>query len=249
MMRTPRLTGLRRPQPGPRAKPARRARGAFLPGFLAGLLTGLAVALAVALYVTRTPVPFVDKFPQRTAEQDAAEAAKNRNWDPNAAMPGKAVRPPATQASAPAQAGSAPAAGPGAAAAPGVAAPGRDPAAILAGAAVPALAASAPRAETKADAKADPKSDARGASAKADPAAAARPGDLFIVQAGAFQRAKLSLLGLESRVVERPQAGGRSVFRVRLGPFEKAAEAETARERIAASGIEAVVLRAEKGAP
>jgi cell division protein FtsN len=257
MMRAPRLTGLRRPQPGPRAKPARRARGAFLPGFLAGLLTGLAVALAVALYVTRTPVPFVDKLPQRTAEQDAAEAAKNRNWDPNAAMPGKAVRPPATQASAPAQAGSAPAAGPGAAAAPGGAAPGRDPAAILAGAAVPALAASAPRTETKADAKSDAKSDAKGASGKADPAAAARPGDLFIVQAGAFQRAeeadaqraKLSLLGLESRVVERPQAGGRIVFRVRLGPFEKAAEAETARERIAASGIEAVVLRAEKGAP
>ena len=218
------------PGGGPRLAPRGAMRGGFLAGFLAGLLAGLAVALAVALYVTRTPVPFVDKLPQRTAEQDAAEAARNRNWDPNAGLPGKAVRPPATPASA-AGAGSA-----------------RDPAAILAGAAVPAQSASAPRAEVRGDAKGAPKGDA---------AAQARPGEVFLVQAGAFQRAeeadaqraKLSMLGLEARVVERPQASGRSVYRVRLGPFDKAADAEAARERIAASGIEAVVLRAEKGAP
>ena len=245
------MTPKRRLPRAPRTAHARLARGAFLPGFLAGLLTGLAVALAVALYVTRTPVPFLDKLPQRTAEQDAAEAAKNRNWDPNAAMPGKAVRPPATPASAPEQAGSAPDPGQGAVTAPGGS--GRDPAAILAGAAVPAKPASAPRGETQPDAKAD----AKGASAKADPTAAARPGEPFIVQAGAFQRAeeadaqraKLSLLGLEARVVERSQAGGRSVYRVRLGPFDKASDAEAARDRIAASGIEAVVLRAEKATP
>jgi cell division protein FtsN len=50
-------------------------------------------------------------------------------------------------------------------------------------------------------------------------------------------------------VVERSQAGGRSVYRVRLGPFDKASDAEAARDRIAASGIEAVVLRAEKATP
>ena len=77
------------------------------------------------------------------------------------------------------------------------------------------------------------------------------------MQAGAFQRiedadaqrAKLSLLGLEARVIERPQAGGRIVYRVRLGPFDKPADAEAARERIATSGIEAVVLRAERTSP
>ena len=61
--------------------------------------------------------------------------------------------------------------------------------------------------------------------------------------------AKLGMLGLEARVVERAQASGRNVYRVRLGPFDKATEAEAARDRIAASGIEAVVLRAEKAAP
>ena len=40
-----------------------------------GIVLGLAAALAVAVYVTKVPVPFVNKVPQRTAEQDAAEAA------------------------------------------------------------------------------------------------------------------------------------------------------------------------------
>lgn len=236
---------LLRLRPAGHAGTARGARGGFLAGFLAGVLVALVVALALALYVTKTPVPFVDKLPQRTAEQDAAEAARNRNWDPNAAMPGKAVRPPASQASA--AAGAAPAASAAAAGATT-----RDPAAILAGAAVPAAADPAPRGENKAEAR----TDAKGA-AKGDTAAAARPAEVFIVQAGAFQRAeeaeaqraKLGMLGLEARVVERPQASGRSVYRVRLGPFDKASDAEAARERIAASGVEAVVLRAERSAP
>ena len=79
-------------------RPSRQA-GRFVSGFLTGLLVGLAAALAVAVYVTKTPVPFVDKLPQRTPEQDAAEAARNRNWDPNAALSGKGSRPPAAPAS------------------------------------------------------------------------------------------------------------------------------------------------------
>ena len=58
-------------------------RGGFILGMIVGLLIGLALALAVALYVTKVPVPFINKVPQRTAEQDAAEAERNRNWDPN----------------------------------------------------------------------------------------------------------------------------------------------------------------------
>ena len=48
-------------------------RGGFALGLIVGLLIGLALALAVALYVTKVSVPFVNKVPQRTAEQDAAE--------------------------------------------------------------------------------------------------------------------------------------------------------------------------------
>lgn len=74
-------------------------RGGFALGLIVGLLLGLALALGVALYVTKVPVPFVNKVPQRTAEQDAAEVERNRNWDPNAALSGK----PASKAPAPAE--------------------------------------------------------------------------------------------------------------------------------------------------
>lgn len=50
------------------------------------------------MFVTKAPVPFVDKVPGRTAEQDAAEAEKNRQWDPNAPLhgrpPGRPAEPP-----------------------------------------------------------------------------------------------------------------------------------------------------------
>ena len=54
-------------------------RGGFAVGLIIGLLIGLALALGVALYVTKVPVPFVNKVPQRTSSQDAAEAEKNKN--------------------------------------------------------------------------------------------------------------------------------------------------------------------------
>lgn len=69
-------------------------RGGFVLGMIVGLLIGLALALGVALYVSKVPVPFVDKVPQRTAEQDAAEAERNRGWDPNAPLASKAGPPP-----------------------------------------------------------------------------------------------------------------------------------------------------------
>src|SRR3990167_7471262 len=64
-------------------------RGGFAMGLIVGLMVGLALALGVALYVTKVPVPFVNKVPQRTAEQDAAEAERNKDWDPNAPLHGK----------------------------------------------------------------------------------------------------------------------------------------------------------------
>src|SRR5574343_1636507 len=67
-------------------------RGGFVLGLIVGLLIGLAVALGVALYINKTPIPFVNKVPQRTAEQDAEEAERNKNWDPNAPLAGKSAR-------------------------------------------------------------------------------------------------------------------------------------------------------------
>ena len=77
-----------------KAVPPRSAqRGGFQIGLVVGLLIGLAAALAVALYVTKAPNPFVNKVPARTPTQDAAEAEKNRNWDPNSALAGRNPAP------------------------------------------------------------------------------------------------------------------------------------------------------------
>jgi len=201
-------------------------RGGFAMGLIVGLLIGLALALAVALYVTKVPVPFVNKVPQRTAEQDAAEQEKNRNWDPNAGLSSK----PGARPAAPAGSAAAPAAPPSApvpvATAPKASAPSsaRDPAAIL--------------------------SAREGSTPKPTPAA--DPFNYF-VQAGAFarpedaeqQRARLAMLGYEAKVTEREQSG-RTVYRVRIGPFPAKDSADGAKEKLSAAGVDAALVRVQK---
>ncbi|MCW7538871.1 SPOR domain-containing protein [Aquabacterium sp. A7-Y] len=218
----------------------KKQRGGFILGLIVGLLVGLALALGVALYVTKVPVPFVNKVPSRTAEQDAAEAERNRNWDPNAPLQGRnPVRP---QASAPAAA-EAPVPAASAALPPGLrsnsraadsqrpsAAPPsstRDPAAILSGQA--------------------PETRPAPASASASDSAA------YFVQAGAYarveeaeqQRAKLAMLGFAAKITEREQTG-RTVYRVRLGPYDSQPEADGAKEKLASSGIESALVRVQR---
>lgn len=68
------------------ARPAQTGKTSALTGFVAGLLTGLILALVVALYVSRVPVPFMDRGVSRNAEADKAETERNKNWNPNAAL-------------------------------------------------------------------------------------------------------------------------------------------------------------------
>ena len=198
-------------------------RGGFLMGAVAGLLVGLALALGVALYITKAPIPFINKVPQRTAEQDSAETERNRNWDPNAALGGKAQPKPAAQApsaaAAATQAASAPVAA--AQAAPAASRPAaRDPAAILSGGQA-----------------ATPVADA----------------SIYFLQAGAYtrnedaeqQRAKLALLGQTAKITEREQAG-RVVFRVRMGPFPTRDEADALKTKLQDSSLETQIVRVEK---
>ncbi len=202
-------------------------RGGFALGLIVGLLVGLALALGVALYVTKVPVPFVNKVPQRSAEQDAAETERNKNWDPNALLANKPSSKPAVPAAASQPAG---------------------PAAVTAPRPTPAT-ATVPAAPTKAAV----------ASAPSDGAAVAKstkPGaDAFtyFVQVGAYarpedaeqQRARVGLMGLSAKITEREQSG-RTVYRVRLGPFERKEAADAAQERLAGNGVEAALVRVER---
>ncbi len=234
----------------------------FLLGLVVGLLVGLSLALGVAIYVNKVPIPFVNKVPQRTADQDAAEVEKNRNWDPNSALRSKAAMPPGSEASAPGGAVS-PAGGRPAPAGVGTAppSPGAAPPATATATNRPLSDAPAVRGGPVAGAR-DPAAilgdAAASAVAVAKPASAAAPRigpDPFIyfVQAGAFgqsedaeqQRAKLAMLGYEARLSEREQ-GGRTMFRVRVGPYEKRDEAEAAKEKLTGAGVEASLVRVQK---
>jgi cell division protein FtsN len=213
--------------------------GGFLIGLVVGLLIGLAVALGVALYVTKAPNPFVNKVPTRTPSQDAAETERNRNWDPNGALAGKN---PAPGASASGVVSGDPVA-PAVVARPTLVAPTViDPVPPP----DPAAAARAARAASAAQAAAARASQAQAAGAGSSAFA-------YFVQAGAYsrsedaeqQRAKLAMLGVESRLTEREQ-GGRMVYRVRVGPFDRREDAESAKERLGDSGVDSALVAVQK---
>ena len=207
--------------------------GGTLAGFLIGLLVGLGAALAVAVYVTKVPIPLVDRGLQRKPDQDAKEQERNKDWNPNAGLASKSV--PATK--------------------PAEEAPAATSAPAPASVPAPAEPAAAKPAGTAKPAGKDPLGDlihsrADGGTAKAEPDA-----DPFIyfIQAGAFrspedaesQRAKLAMLGFDAKVSEREQAG-RLVYRVRLGPFRQKGEADRAQERLAVQGVEGALVRTQR---
>lgn len=218
----------------------RHTLGGTLIGFVAGLLVGLGAALAVAVYVTKVPVPFVDRGLSRDAGADAKEAERNKGWNPNAA----ATRTPGAPTPA------APEAGTGA-----IVVPPAD------GKALPAPAAGTTAPAAAGARTADPLGDlaqqrAGQASAPATTTAAAAPGlDPFnyFVQAGAFrtpedaetQRAKLAMMGIDAQVSEREQ-NGRTVYRVRVGPFTQKALADLTQEQLNVNGVESALVRVQR---
>lgn len=222
------------------ASQAKKHHGGTLTGFVVGLLVGLGLALSVAVYVTRVPVPFVDRGVSRKPAQDAAEAERNKGWNPNAGLAGKPAPLPEPPA-APEQSVETPTA------------PAADPAKP---AAKPAEAATAkPAADPLGDlmkAKTGDAADPSGAAQASAPAAGSDPFSYF-VQAGAFrspeeaqaQKARLAMLGMDATVSEREQAG-RTVFRVRMGPFSQKSMADATREQLEVNGVEAALVRVQR---
>jgi len=206
----------------------RRQRGGTLLGFIVGLVVGLAVALGVAIYITKVPVPFMNKGLNRSAEQDAAEEQKNKDWDPNAPLYGKNPARPVEKAE-PADAAQSEAKPKDAATK--VDPKSTDPIGDL---------ARASEGKPKADGKTDSKPDA------SDPF-------IYYVQAGAYrttdeaeaQRARLGMIGLEAKISEREQ-GGRVVHRVRVGPLNTKVEAERVRDRLEDARIDSAMVRVQR---
>ena len=76
---------------------------------------------------------------------------------------------------------------------------------------------------------------------------------VYFVQVGAYtrseeaeqQRARLALLGQGAKITEREQAG-RTVYRVRAGPFFARADADALQVKLQGQGFEAQIVRVEK---
>jgi cell division protein FtsN len=222
-----------------------KQRGNTFVGIVIGLVIGLAAALAVAVYVTKVPIPFVNKGSGRSADQEAAESRKNQNWDPNAPLYGKNPAKPLPPA-------------PGIPASAAMAPPAIPAAPAASQATAPATTREAEKSKEKPleapavigrPAPADPLGDlaaARSNSGGADPF-------IYFVQAGAFrtpedaeaQRAKLSLMGIEAKVTEREQSG-RQVFRVRVGPFNNKDEADRQKDKLDAGGFDTALVRVQR---
>jgi cell division protein FtsN len=191
--------------------------------------------------VTKAPNPFVNKVPTRSATQDAAETERNRNWDPNSALAGKNPAP-GTASSGVATGAEAPPPGRPALVPPTVIDP------IL----PPDSTARTARPAGAASAGAVALAPAPRASQVVTSTLAGAPFTYF-VQAGAYsrsedaeqQRAKLAMLGVESRLTEREQ-GGRMVYRVRVGPFERREDAESAKEKLGDSGVDSALVAVQK---
>lgn len=202
---------------------AERQRGGTLLGFLIGLVVGIGIALAVAVYVTKVPIPLVDRGVQRKATQPETEAERLKSWNPNADL--APAKPPVPAQPANETPGTAPAGQP---------ATGADPIADLL----------RQRANTPQPAAGE--ADAGSAAAAADPFN-------YFVQVGAFrsadeaeaQRARLALQGFTASVSDREQAGQR-IYRVRLGPFGNKVEAEVMQERLRAQKFETALVRVQR---
>lgn len=218
-------------------------RGGFFLGVIVGMLIGLAIALGVALYITKVPLPFIDKVPQRTAEQDAAEVERNKNWDPNSPLYGKnPAKPRPVQVEPVASAASA-------VETPAVDAAPVSPAPVASAAASGAAAASAAKPASGASSR-NPAAILSGENVSTGGASDALS---FQVQAGAYgsqpeaeqQRAKLAMMGLEARIVER-EVNGRTMYRVRLGPFAQREQADEVRVKLQGAGIDSALVRIQK---
>lgn len=225
--------------------------GSTLYGALAGLLLGLIVAAVVAFYVTKAPVPFVDRA---TRQGDTGKLPDPRQApDPNAGLYGRdgAAGAPPTGPTATAPV---PLPGAGTATKPDET-PSRldDLGALIA--TLPSTSkpqAAAPNQSANASSNATPSASPTPLSKPAPAAKTAAPAATgsYYLQAGAFRgesdaeslRARIILLGLPV-AVQKAEVNGKPLNRVRVGPFARLDDMNRARGRLGENKIETAVVR------
>jgi len=250
-----------------RRKSSAKSGGSTLTGIMIGLILGLAAAVAVALFVTKVPMPFVDRAsrePAKTLLPGVRDAP-----DPNLGLYSRDTRPGATPVTPP------PAPGPGQPISPPVRSGDHlgdfianlvDSSRSTSRSASPATPSPAPNAPTPPVTAAPTPGGAGGADTQVAvipgvtepsrpvPPAVATPSSgaqgQYLLQAGAFRsaedaeavKARILLMGLPAHV-EQAQVGGSTLNRVRVGPFDGLDAMNNARAQLGTQKIESTVIK------
>lgn len=219
----------------PKATPAAQ-RGGTLFGVIGGVLLGLVVAALVAVYVSRAPVPFVDRA---SRGPDPAVPDPRNAPDPNRSLYGRdgaagnLPSGPVTTAPAPLPDAPATATAPATPTAP----PASAPAAPAEEDRLGALVASLPGGGSRPSTPAPGQTTAPAASR-------------YFLQAGSFRvledaeklKIQLTMQGYQVRL-QQAEVNGVLVNRVQVGPYGRLDEMNRARSRLAEAGMQAAVIR------
>ncbi|SAK45990.1 sporulation repeat-containing protein [Caballeronia temeraria] len=245
------------------SKQSKQTGGTFI-GIVLGLIVGLAIAVIVALYITRAPTPFVAKVAPPPSEANSAPAAA-QPYDPNRPLQGKSPGQAVPQAAQPTPPNTAPGQTNNQTQSSGmldepqiveVPPSGANASAPKTASTTPAkkpeATPNAPAATSSANAT-PPKGGSAPTTAKTTPPAPGEPNTGYFLQVGAYktqadaeqQRARLGFQGFESKVTQR-DAGGVTYYRVRIGPFAKFEDMNTARQRLSDAGVDTAVIRFSK---
>jgi len=193
-----------------------RQHGGTILGIIIGLVIGLGIALAVAVVITKTPIPFTNKFarPEKAAEPTAGQRA-----DPNQPLYGNksAARDAAKALAKP----------------PVLSEPVNTAAAAPTDNKAPVVELSNAGKPKKADA----------ADGAEDKWSYMLQAGAFRGQSDAESlRAKLALIGVEAKVSERQSENG-VLYRVRVGPFNQLDAMNRIRTKMSDNGVDAAVVR------
>jgi cell division protein FtsN len=223
-----------------------RQTGSTVIGFLIGLVCGLAVAVAVAIFVTKAPIPFVNKAP-KPSERLLEPKSGAETPDPNKALQSKAGRPAQPDAAT----GQAPAAD-GKDAAPKD--DKKDSILGLLGSIGGATGDNKPPESKPAETKPAETKPVEIKPAAPPKMADAKPIDgpkgSYQLQVGSFvsnsdaesRKVKLALAGFEAKVVQA-DIDGKTVYRVRTGPYKDFDDMNKARSKLTESGFDVSIAR------
>ena len=206
--------------------------GGTLLGIIIGLVVGLTIAVVVALMITKTSTPFTNKLGITKSDAPVVQLT-----DPNKPLYGNSAKEIMANSNKPSDTASP--------AADTVVLPSQ-PAAVPA----PEATKSDTKVEVKPDSKADTK-NAKPAETVAKKGEADEKAASYYLQVGAFRdsgdaesaRAKLALIGVESRVLS---SEGDSLYRVRIGPFDQIDSMNRMRSKLSENSIDVAVIKTPK---